>query len=73
MPNFVEMLVTTALMVALDRYRGNMHDFFRRVGDIINDKIEGTKTQIDDTAKAELVAALKEAFIPELEVEGTDA
>ena len=44
---------------------------FRQLGDKINDKIEGTETQLDDFAKERLVKGLK-AFVAELEVEGVD-
>ncbi len=68
----VETLLVTVLALLVSQYRGKMHEFFASVGDKLNDKIEATGTQLDDTAKVELAAALKEAFLPQLEVDGVD-
>lgn len=67
-----EILLIGLLGLIVTQYRGQLHAFFASVGDKLNDKIEATGTQLDDTAKAELVAALKEAFLPQLEVDGVD-
>lgn len=42
-----------------------------KVGDIINDKIEGTKSQLDDEGK-EVLKAFLDGLRPELDVEGVD-
>ena len=68
----LENILASVLLLIVSQFRGKMHDFFARVGDKLNDKIEGTATQLDDIAKTELVDALKTAFIPQLEVDGVD-
>lgn len=68
----VELLLSTAISVLITNYRGKFHDILAKVADRLNDKIEGTETQLDDTAKDELVNAFETAFLPQLKVDGVD-
>lgn len=43
----------------------------QKVGDIINDKIESTPTQLDDEGK-DVLKAFLDGLRPELDVEGVD-
>ena len=66
----IENILIGVLTMLIANFRGKLHEILAKCGAKLNGKIEGTDTQLDDIAKGELVAALKEAFIPALEVDG---
>lgn len=68
----LEGMLVSVFALIIAQFRGRLHEFFASVGDRLNDKIEATGTQLDDAAKVEFAAALKESFIPQLEVDGVD-
>ncbi len=68
----IETLLVSALSILVTQFKSKVVEILTRCGDRLNDKIEGTATQLDDIAKTELVDGLK-ALIAELEVEGVDA
>lgn len=72
MKGIIESLLVTALSLLIANFKGKFHEILASIGDKLNDKIEATGTQVDDIAKAELVEAIKNAFLPQLEVEGVD-
>lgn len=72
MKGLIESLIVGALSLLIANYKGKFHEILASIGDKLNDKIEATGTQIDDIAKVELVAAIKEAFLPQLEIDGVD-
>lgn len=72
MKSIIETLIVSALSLLIGNFKGKFHEILAGVGDKLNDKIEATGTQIDNIAKAELVDALKTAFLPQLEVDGVD-
>ena len=70
--SFLEQLLIYALGLLTASYGDKLVEVLTRVGDKLNDKIEGTETQLDDLAKEQLVAGLQ-AMINELKVEGVDS
>lgn len=72
MKGIIESLLVTALSLLIANFKGKFHEILASIGDKLNDKIEATGTQVDDIAKAELVEAIKNAFLPQLEVEDVD-
>jgi hypothetical protein len=72
MKSFLEFAFVNLLLLAAQTYRGELVGFFSRCGDILNDRVEGTRTQADDIVKAELVVAIETGFLPQLRVEGVD-
>lgn len=73
MKGIIESLIVSALSLLVANYKGKFHEILASIGDKLNDKIESTGTQVDDIAKTELVDAVKNAFLPQLEVDGVDA
>lgn len=73
MKSILEALMVSAITILLTNFRGKFHEILSSVGDKINDKVEATGTQFDDIAKAELVDAFQNSFLPQLTVEGVDA
>lgn len=73
MKGIIESLIVGALALLVANYKGKFHEILASIGDKLNDKIEATGTQIDDIAKTELVDAIKNALLPQLEVDGVDA
>ena len=71
MLKLLESVLVFALSTLVANYRDKIVEFFTSVGDKLNDKIEGTETQLDDIAKGELVLGLN-ALIAELAVDGVD-
>lgn len=69
MKGILENLLVGVLSMVINSFRGELHGVLAKCGAKLNSKIEGTDTQLDDIAKAEFVAALKEALIPALEVD----
>lgn len=69
--SFLEQLLVYALGILTASYGDKLIEVLARVGDKLNDKIEGTETQLDDMAKVQLVAGLQ-AMIDELKVDGVD-
>lgn len=67
----IEPFVLVALNAAAANLDEEIEAVFAQIGDRLNDRIEGTGTELDDYAKGRLVAGLK-ALVAELEVEGVD-
>lgn len=71
MPKIVETLLVSALTILVTQYGDKIVEILTKVGDRLNDKIEGTATQLDDITKETLVTGLQ-AMIGELSVDGVD-
>lgn len=71
MPKLVETLLYSAFSILVTKFGDQLVEIMTRVGDRLNDKIEGTETQLDDLAKETLVKGL-EAMIGELKVDAVD-
>jgi hypothetical protein len=71
MPKIIETLLVTALSILVTQYGDKIVEILRAVADRLNDKIEGTQTQLDDITKETLVTGL-EAMIVELKVDAVD-
>jgi len=68
----VEPILLLALGSASQVADDEIGNMFGLIGDKLNDKIEGTETELDDFAKARLVVGLKR-LTAELEVDEVDA
>lgn len=67
--SLVENLLVTALSMLIGHFKDDWHDILQKVATRLNDKIEGTATQLDDIAKNEFVSAVEMYFLPPLKVD----
>lgn len=67
----LETILLFALSTLVTKYQDKVVEFCAKIGDKLNDKVEETETQLDDTGKELLVQGLN-AMIAELKVEGKD-
>lgn len=67
----IEPILLMAFNMLVMQYRDVCIETLQRVGDKLNDKIEGSPTQLDDAGKQALIEGL-DALIGQLRVEGVD-
>lgn len=67
----IEPILLMAFNMLVMQYRDECIELLKRVGDKLNDKIEGSPTQLDDAGKQALIEGL-DALIGQLRVEGVD-
>lgn len=68
----LESALVHLLLKAAEDHGDDLTTFFARCGDVLNDRIEGTRTQADDILKQKLANAIEQGFLPQLRVEGVD-
>lgn len=72
MNDTVEMLLMMIVTALKPLGVAKANELGKKLGDIVNDKIEGSEIQVDDELK-DVLKALLDGFRGELDVEGVDA
>lgn len=67
----IEPMLLMGFNLLVNQYRDECIELLKRVGDKLNDRIEGSETQLDDAGKQVLIEGL-DALIGQLRVEGVD-